>query len=706
MKGKRLLGSVMAATLVLVLMAGLALAQTPAVSPLGTAFTYQGQLKSDGAPYNGACDLKVGLWDALNNGNQLGTQTVTNVSLTDGYFTVQLDYGEGKFLGEARWLDISVRCPAGSGSYTPLTPRQPLTPTPYALYGKAAPWSGLTGVPAGFADGVDNDTTYSAGTGLTLSGTTFSADTAYLQRRVSGTCTTGNAIRVVNADGTVTCQAVDANAWLLTGNAGTAPGTNFVGTTDNQALELKVNNARALRLEPSGVSPNLIGGYSGNSVTAGVYGATIGGGGQSSDSNRVTDLVGTVAGGLGNQAGDNAGTIDDARAATVGGGAYNTASGEYAAVGGGSGNTASGEYAAIGGGAANAASGQDATVGGGLGNLATFDHATVSGGYSNTASGAMSTVGGGQVNTASGYLSSVGGGHSNFAGYLATVGGGDDNSATAQGATVGGGEVNTASGLDATVGGGYHNAATAQAATVAGGYENQANGVSSMVLGGTQNLADGTASFAGGYRAHAHNPGCFVWADFYTAADLNCSVDNRWMARASGGVYFYTNTGLTSGVYVAAGGNGWNGVSDRATKESFAPADGQAILEKLASLPVQEYNLKSQDPTIRHIGLVAQEFAVFGYGESDTSINMQDADGVAMAAIQGLYAENQALKAQVASLQQQNADLDARLTALEEAGPPGQPKGQSRVPALWLFAGGLVVAGGTLAARRRSGGGR
>ncbi len=103
------------------------------------------------------------------------------------------------------------------------------------------------------------------------------------------------------------------NAWALTGNAGTTPGTSFLGTRDNQALELKVNAARALRLEPNASSPNLIGGYSGNWLTSGMIGAVIGGGGNAANLNRVTDDYGTVGGGSGNQAGDNAGTSGDSR---------------------------------------------------------------------------------------------------------------------------------------------------------------------------------------------------------------------------------------------------------------------------------------------------------------------------------------------------------------------------------------------------------
>jgi hypothetical protein len=111
---------------------------------------------------------------------------------------------------------------------------------------------------------------------------------------------------------------------------------------------------------------------------------------------------------------------------------------------------------------------------------------------------------------------------------------------------------------------------------------------------------------------------------------------------------------------------------------------------------------------------MAQDFyAAFGVGKDERHISTVDADGAALAAIQGLYAENQALQAesaaqhaQIHALQKQNADLDARLSALEAAalGPVSRPSPLGRWPGLGLLAGGLVVAGGGApAARRRPG---
>jgi hypothetical protein len=122
---------------------GLAAAPAAVDAPLGTGFTYQGQLKNGSVPVNGTCDLQVSLWDAVTGGTQLGaTQTLNAATVLNGLFTVQLNgagqFGPNAFNGQARWLQIAVRCPAGSGTYTTLNPRQALTATPYALYAATA----------------------------------------------------------------------------------------------------------------------------------------------------------------------------------------------------------------------------------------------------------------------------------------------------------------------------------------------------------------------------------------------------------------------------------------------------------------------------------------------------------------------------------------------------------------------------------------
>jgi hypothetical protein len=922
MKHRSILINLLAVMLLSLLTVGGSQAQEPAgdigAQALGTAFTYQGRLTDGGSPANGEYDFQFELYNG-NDGSDVGRPiSKENVSVTEGLFTVELDFGD-VFDGTPLLLGISVRPGSSSGTYTTLSPRQWLTPAPYALYAAHAPWNGLSGVPAGLDDG-DDDTTYTAGAGLTLNGGQFSLTAGY---RLPQGCTNGQ-IAEWNGSAWV-CGNDDAGGggsfWSLSGNNGTTPGTHFVGTTDNQALELRVNGEQAFRLEPTAGIPNVIGG-SGNSVAGGVTGATIGGGsfnqagndlatvsgGERNDANgshatigggllntasgtdatvgggqsntaRATDATvgggigntasgswATVGGGQGNIAGDvnaivGGGSMNEAGgfASTVGGGFnnkaradyatiagggpsnpsdsstnnqvyddYGTISGggynlvgsddqyqqnaEYATIGGGFGNRSGGIYTTVSGGAGNSASSTSATVGGGNNNTASGINATVSGGYGNTASSINTTVGGGYGNRAVGPSATIGGGVSNMAsGDSATVGGGDDNKAfglsaivgggngnkatdnystigggqnnqagsyddvltNAAYATVGGGRNNTASGgyaticggfdneatgveatiaggvgstasgqaasigggLDnevmadygtiagggrsvvtdpntrnrvfddygaiggggnnqagsddgdttnatyATISGGRHNTASAVYATVNGGYFNTASKKYATVPGGYYNTAAGDYSFAAGRRAKANNPGCFVWADS-SNTDVTCDVDNRWVAQATGGVLFYSDYRLMYGVYLPPGGNSWNSFSDRANKENFTPVDGQAILRQVAVMPLHEYNLKSQDDSVRHIGPVAQDFnAVFGYGESDTAINMEDADGVALAAIQGLYqlAQEQAdyierLETQIADLRTENIaqqrqldDLEARVAALESA---------------------------------------
>jgi hypothetical protein len=123
----------------LALAANLTRAQGPdevvtAQAAVGTAFTYQGRLTDNGVPADGVYDFRFILYDAASNGTQVGSMVPKeNTAVTDGVFTVELDFSSGIFTGEARYLEIGVR-PGDSGSiFTTLSPRQELTPAPYAL---------------------------------------------------------------------------------------------------------------------------------------------------------------------------------------------------------------------------------------------------------------------------------------------------------------------------------------------------------------------------------------------------------------------------------------------------------------------------------------------------------------------------------------------------------------------------------------------
>ena len=99
------------------------------------AFTYQGILRQNGATVDGTCDFTVTLWDAVADGNSIGnTVELLNTNVEEGAMVLSLDFGNGVFDGNPRWIEISVRHPAGQGSYTLLTPRQEITPAPIAQF--------------------------------------------------------------------------------------------------------------------------------------------------------------------------------------------------------------------------------------------------------------------------------------------------------------------------------------------------------------------------------------------------------------------------------------------------------------------------------------------------------------------------------------------------------------------------------------------
>jgi len=548
----------------------------------GTAFTYQGRLDSAGSPANGIYDLQFTIYDSTNDPGVViaGPLTNANTAVSNGLFAVTLDFGN-QFPGADRWLEIGVRT-NGAGVFTALVPRQPLTPTPYAITaGNLLPG----GLPAGsYGNAVD----------FNNSANQFAGSFA------------GNGGGLSNVNAATLGGLASGNFWQTTGNTGTTPGTHFLGTTDNQPMELRVNNQRVLHISPtaSNDTVNVVGGSSLNYADPSVIAVTIAGGGTPQmfgevRSNSVASDFATVGGGIDNQislgspsaviaggfhqrigegsadstigGGANntvrsnswRGTVGGgfvnlaaAPEATVAGGAFNSALGFSATIGGGGGNTANGAWSTIAGGRDNVLTNADyATIGGGQQNNIQSNAyiATIGGGVQNRieTNAAFSTIGGGALNVvqsnayrgtvSGGWVNTIGapegtvaGGAFNSAlGFSATVGGGGANTARGDWATIAGGRDNLVEGAGyAVIGGGYANTNSGLTATVAGGQQNIASGIAATVPGGYSNLAGGDYSFAAGQHAQANHHGTFVWADNTTNADFASTADNQFLIRA------------------------------------------------------------------------------------------------------------------------------------------------------------------------------
>lgn len=213
----------------------------------------------------------------------------------------------------------------------------------------------------------------------------------------------GEVLRATDGLGNLEWAAAGGGGWGLTGNAGTVDGTNFIGTTDAQPLEIKVDNRRVVRYEldlSSGLgeapSPNIIGGLDVNSVDAGIIGATISGGGETSRPNVVGGIFSTIGGGRGNIAG----TATKPNA-TIAGGSQNDAQGNNATIGGGLQNVSISSYGFVGGGRLNQAVGaRESFVGGGKNNIASNVSSIILAGYYNEVTARYASALGGARNKA------------------------------------------------------------------------------------------------------------------------------------------------------------------------------------------------------------------------------------------------------------------------------------------------------------------
>lgn len=282
----------------------------------------------------------------------------------------------------------------------------------------------------------------------------------------------------------------------------------------------------------------------------------------------------------------------------------------------------------------------------------------------NLIEGSGSSIGGGTANvivTRTTGDATIGGGGSN------TIGGDVTYEFSGYAATIGGGRGNVARGVYSTIAGGVGNQAPGSlvkgaAQAIGGGAANHAGGTNATIPGGVFNVADGESSFAAGRRAKSLNDGCFTWGDS-TDADVECTTNDAFVARAVGGFTLGTNAAMSTGCSIAPGGGMWACSSARDSKDDLVAVNAQTILARVSALPIWGWKYRTELSGARHLGPTAEDFhAVFGLGDSDRRIGLIDAIGVALAAIQGLNAKFEALAtakdAEIAALKERLAQVE------------------------------------------------
>lgn len=263
----------------------------------------------------------------------------------------------------------------------------------------------------------------------------------------------------------------------------------------------------------------------------------------------------------------------------------------------------------------------------------------------------------------------VGGGRGNIAdGTDAVVGGGVDNESGNRATTVAGGAGNRATHFAAAIAGGANNKAGGGRAAIGGGQGNEATGAWATIAGGRNNKANGDYSFAAGRGATADHNGAFVFGD---------SSDDRITSKCPDEMRFQMPI-YTLGV---------NNTSARSAKTNIKPVDPLAALEGVESLEISTWEFRDHDSG-QHMGPMAEDFTeTFGLGDDDESIATIDAEGVALAAIQGLASEldektdrldeksdridglkteTEKNSTQIDDLEQEVAEKNERLTKIEQ----------------------------------------
>ncbi len=582
----------------------------------GMAFTYQGQLQSNGGVASGTYNLQFSLFTTNIGGTAVaGPVTNTGVLVTNGLFTVQINFGSFAFTGETNWLQIGVETNLTS-TFMILTPRQQLTPTPFAIYAENS-----TVLAGGAAEG--------EGAGNNISGN--GADDSFIGGGMA------NNIQFNSLDSFI--GGGDGNTNLS--NAGFSV---IAGGQDNQTA--------------SGWS--VIGGGRGNVITSGTQYSTIGGGFVNTNSGSYATVPGGnenyALGAYSFAAGDQAQALHQ--------GAFVWADSE----GGAFGSTSNNQFAVRANGGVNfVTSGAGMALDGPL----TVSSLNATGTMNIKAGTAMSlkcnsTL---TLQTSSSLellapleiqLGSAGtivdiGGLVQFDGFIMGL-------PIFQNGIISDGPVGIGTG------------SPQQVLSVMGGMNIDQGSLNTGIIT-TNALTFGSASTEGiaSQRTGTLPTGLYDLV-LYTAGSPRLTIMNGGNVGIGNSSPAHLLVVGNSGSPAYCDGTTWQSGSDRNSKAGFAAINPADVLAKVAALPISEWQYKVDTEGSKHLGPMAQDFhAAFGLnGRDDKHIATVDEGGVALAAIQGLNEKlvetEQAVKirdGEIQTLQQQNDSLAERLNELE-----------------------------------------
>ena len=652
----------------------------------GTAFSYQGRLTVGGFPANGRYSLRFALFDAGSNGNPSGTPvTNTLVEVQDGLFTVSLDFGNGRLDGADRWIEIGVRGD-GENEFTTLQPRQHITPTPYAIVA-----SGLAGVVAHNSFGSDPYITIGGGSSNSVAGAASTVSGGYLNSAVGSRTT---------VSGGLSNQATNDFSVVAGGqyNVSGGPGSTIGGGSNNSSIEKDTTVGGGLANRATGPYATIAGGF--GNLASGRASTVTGGQGNSSSGDYSTAMgygstaygrYSTVSGGGSAASGESSVAFGASARAT---GNYSFAAGFMPVAGGtgavalGSETQANGDYS-FASGFRSTATGNYATA---IGNLTHADGndsvalgaATVAGPFSMACGFYASATNIGSFVWADHHLSDFTTTADNQ--FLVRASGGVGIGTPSPQTSVHIASPEARLRLESTLAAAYsaieYSTPDRVWHTGIGGsavvnqldnkyyiYDATAGQIR-FVISTNGFVGIGSSSPQG--ALHVSSVGTTPQfnlvqeqPDEYARITLGVTGRPRWTVSveptATPTLNFWN--GSANVAYLNYNGALWaqsfNPISDRNAKENFQTVSPRSVLEKVVGLAITRWNFKTA-PGEEHIGPMAQDFrAAFGTGPDDRHIATVDADGVALAAIQGL---NQKLE----ETRRENEDLRQRLARLEK----------------------------------------